>query len=185
MMNWFQPIENEEGFTSTEEQRTACNEIQPLPVRNATLVPNAFSTTEEQRTACDEIQPLPVRNATLVPNAFSTTEEQHTACDEIQPLPVRDATPVPNDFSSSEGPPIFLPSRIQRNLPAMDFRERTIPPFPFEEGSESYTKKNKDAIRNFIVRINVPDLRHHCKQKSPVSSIGYAAVNSKYLFRPI
>lgn len=115
----------------------------------------------------------------------TSTEEQSTPYDGIQPLPLRNASQVQNDFSNSEGLPMLLPRRIQRSLPAMEFHERAMPPLPFEEGSESYAKKNKDAIRNFVVRIQVPDLSYHSTQKSPISSIAYAAVNPKYFFRPI
>eukprot|EP01083_Nonionella_stella_P277334 942795_1 len=115
----------------------------------------------------------------------TSTEEQSTRYDEIQPLPLRNASQVQNDFSNSECLPMLLPRRIQRNLPAMEFHERVMPPLPFEEGSKSYAKNNKDAIRNFGVRIQVPDLSYHSTQKSPISNIGYAAVNPKYLFRPI
>eukprot|EP01083_Nonionella_stella_P101051 285973_1 len=111
----------------------------------------------------------------------SSTEEQRESC----------SSPIGIQFHSndtSRNPPLLLPGSHQDNPQAIDIHERAMPPLPFEEGSESSTKKNKKAIRKFVVRRKefiCRDQSHHSKQKSPISSIGYAAVNPKYLFRPI
>lgn len=117
-------------------------------------------------------------------------EAQRTPCDESQFLPIRNAPDLPNNFSRRESPPLLLPKSLQPNRPTTDILECNIPLLPFEEGSKIYTKKDKDAIRNFVVRRRkehvYPNQKHHySKQESPISSTGYAAVNPKYLFRPI
>ena len=115
----------------------------------------------------------------------TSSAEQRTSCSS----PI-DSTPCHDSNDKRRNPPLLLPRSHKDNLPVIDIHERTVPPLPFEQGSESYTKKNMDAISNFDVRRKefiFRDQHHHSKkQKSPISSIGYKAVKqSKYLFCPI